>query len=555
MGKTTFSGPVVSQGGFIDASFTSAERDAIVSPQPGLLIYNTTENNYQVYTGTVWDSAFGGGGGGGAFPYLLSKINTYSALSSPNGQAASKLLFNANGTQVLDVFTTGMTTVYVNTSNLAIPYDPGTFMGADGFSFYSPNAAYSGGLGAYLKPDGTVLYILVATNNYTVQVTSFTLNTPFDLTSVNPTSEVLVSEFTIGSSMYYDVARGFEISADGTKMMFSVFGQMGGVSYLRTFNLSTPFDPTTINGQSWSSEANITSYVNALHYMGSSQLFGLAVDSTGKTVYTTVNGYVGTSYPATFVLEFKLGTAYDASSIQASYNQPVTAGTDLSNNNCGVTLANGNIYIGNYDMMYQANYSVNSLTAIAKPNITSVSPSSGTTGTLVTIDGSGFTGTTAVKFGGTNVDGSGINVIGDTKIQVSAPATGTNAVVDVEVTNPAGSSTKTKAFTNTSPPTATYTLGVDYNAGGTQVSASPDTLIIIQQNWITGGYSGIQSKVDAAGTSGVTFEVNYAGGLYTAHTTGPFSSLGPMGYYGAPIMWDGASPMVPGQDTVNSITI
>lgn len=63
MALTTFTGPVVSQNGFLDSSFTTAERDAIVNPQPGLLIYNTTVNEYQVYSGTAWGTAFGGGGG------------------------------------------------------------------------------------------------------------------------------------------------------------------------------------------------------------------------------------------------------------------------------------------------------------------------------------------------------------------------------------------------------------------------------------------------------------------------------------------------------------
>ena len=54
MGQTTFTGPVISQNGFADNSFTTAERDAIVDPQAGLLIYNTTVNEYQVYNGTAW---------------------------------------------------------------------------------------------------------------------------------------------------------------------------------------------------------------------------------------------------------------------------------------------------------------------------------------------------------------------------------------------------------------------------------------------------------------------------------------------------------------------
>ena len=64
MALTTFSGPVASQNGFLDSSFTTAERDAIPSPQAGLLIYNTDLNEYQVYNGSAWIAAFGGGGGG-----------------------------------------------------------------------------------------------------------------------------------------------------------------------------------------------------------------------------------------------------------------------------------------------------------------------------------------------------------------------------------------------------------------------------------------------------------------------------------------------------------
>jgi hypothetical protein len=58
MANTTFNGPVVSQNGFLDSSFTTAERDAIVDPTAGLLIYNTDTNTYEVYNGTGWQPAF-----------------------------------------------------------------------------------------------------------------------------------------------------------------------------------------------------------------------------------------------------------------------------------------------------------------------------------------------------------------------------------------------------------------------------------------------------------------------------------------------------------------
>ncbi len=52
--------------GFLAPRMTTAERDAIVSPATGLMIYNTTTNAYNVYNGTSWGSIGSGGGGAGS---------------------------------------------------------------------------------------------------------------------------------------------------------------------------------------------------------------------------------------------------------------------------------------------------------------------------------------------------------------------------------------------------------------------------------------------------------------------------------------------------------
>ena len=73
-----------------------------------------------------------------------------------------------------------------------------------------------------------------------------------------------------------------------------------------------------------------------------------------------------------------------------------------------------------------------SFTYIVPANPTSVVPNSGSTlgGTVVTIGGTGFTGTTTVTFGG--VLATGIHVVDDTTITATAPphAAGT---VQIEV--------------------------------------------------------------------------------------------------------------------------
>lgn len=90
------------------------------------------------------------------------------------------------------------------------------------------------------------------------------------------------------------------------------------------------------------------------------------------------------------------------------------------------------------------------------PVITSVTPSSGPTGTNITITGTGFTGATSVTFDG--VAGTGMSVSGDTVIYVTAPTHAPGAA-SLIVTGPNGSSTTSSAGTFTfTGGTLTYTL-------------------------------------------------------------------------------------------------
>lgn len=79
---------------------------------------------------------------------------------------------------------------------------------------------------------------------------------------------------------------------------------------------------------------------------------------------------------------------------------------------------------------------------MAEPTVTSLDPSGGVTsgGTLVEIVGTGFTGATAVAFGGTAA--ADYAVLSDTKIAAVSPA-GSAAIDYVVVTTPEGSSGET----------------------------------------------------------------------------------------------------------------
>ena len=54
MALTTFSGPVVSQNGFILPALTTTQINAIQNPQLGLMVFNVTTNAITFYNGSAW---------------------------------------------------------------------------------------------------------------------------------------------------------------------------------------------------------------------------------------------------------------------------------------------------------------------------------------------------------------------------------------------------------------------------------------------------------------------------------------------------------------------
>jgi IPT/TIG domain len=80
-----------------------------------------------------------------------------------------------------------------------------------------------------------------------------------------------------------------------------------------------------------------------------------------------------------------------------------------------------------------------------KPKITSFSPSTGSAGTLVTINGSGLIQATSVKFG--TVKATTFTVVSDSEVTADVPSGLTPGAVTISITTPGGTANSPTKFT------------------------------------------------------------------------------------------------------------
>lgn len=155
----------------------------------------------------------------------------------------------------------------------------------------------------------------------------------------------------------------------------------------------------------------------------------------------------------------------------------------------------------------------------AAPTITSFTPTSGSTGTSVTLTGTNFTGATTVKFNGV-VAGS-FSVTSSTKITAVAPTGVTTGKINV--TTPRGTSTSSSSFTKVAAPTLTSFTPTS-GAAGTSVTLTGTVFTgatAVKFNGTTAGSFTVNSatKITAVAPTGITtgkITVTTAGGTATS---------------------------------------
>jgi hypothetical protein len=193
--------------------------------------------------------------------------------------------------------------------------------------------------------------------------------------------------------------------------------------------------------------------------------------TSGSTGGGTVVSIFGSNFTGTSAVTFN-GTAAGFTVVSDSLiivtSPPNAAGTVTIQ----VTTFGGNASTFNY-------------TLAAKPSVTSISSSSGSTagGTIVVIIGSNFTGATGVAFGSTAA--TSFTIISDTAILAFAPPQAAG-VVDIEVTTYGGTSAASSAdqFTYVAPAVPSVT-GVSPNSGST----AGGTVVTINGTGLTGATS------------------------------------------------------------------
>ena len=161
-------------------------------------------------------------------------------------------------------------------------------------------------------------------------------------------------------------------------------------------------------------------------------------------------------------------------------------------------------------------------TAPQPPTITGFAPISGPVGTSVTINGTNFTGATAVMF---NAASASFTVTSATEIQATVLAGATSG--PLSVATPGGTATSSSAFTVVSPPTITGfattsgPVGTSVAINGTNFTAATAvTFNSVSASFTVTSATAIQATVPAGATSGPLSVATPAG---TATSTSNFT--------------------------------
>lgn len=176
------------------------------------------------------------------FTGTLPSFTSTSATLSVSGNNPRGSCFNSDGTKF---YVTG-TDAYIRGYDIPLPTPPTPNVNAYNISLASISSSKSGigygGQGLFLKPDGTILYVVESAN-----VRTLTLTTPYDVSSYS-SSTTSISSVVDSDGDTISGLTGIRFNNDGTKFFVCYRKSQG--TYVTTanrakiaeFSLSTPYD-------------------------------------------------------------------------------------------------------------------------------------------------------------------------------------------------------------------------------------------------------------------------------------------------------------------------
>jgi hypothetical protein len=160
------------------------------------------------------------------------------------------------------------------------------------------------------------------------------------------------------------------------------------------------------------------------------------------------------------------------------------------------------------------------VTTVAQPTVTSVSPASGPAagGTTVTITGANFTANATVRFGATPA--TNVSCPGTTSCTATSPA-GTAGTVNITVTTPAGISATSAAdqFTYVATPVVTYAAQTPITYGAALTNNLNATTAYGTTSLTSGGTTSYTAALGTGPSVPVTSSTVLAAGTYTLAAT------------------------------------
>jgi hypothetical protein len=260
---------------------------------------------------------------------------------------------------------------------------------------------------------------------------------------------------------------------------------------------------------------------NILHITQASAITDATITVTGSPLTLTRNGLTGTLtinntsliVAATNITSDFTGTALEGNVTETGN----TCASVAPQSSCTLTYTPGSTVVAQTSFPIQGS-NTNAVTAamqIEALTINTVNPSPGPAsgGTGVTLTGTGFTGATSLTFGGTAA--TSLNVVSSTSVTAVTPAHATGAV-DVVITTPAGTATKTNGFTYETTAVGQSAYGgtiACLNSGNNLIAATADNSIGIQWGGLgtttnatstTDGTTNTATIVTVVGTNGGT---------------------------------------------------